>query len=720
MKNISLKITGIHCASCISNIEKSLKKHEGVKKAVVNFALEEASVDYDSSVLSESEILKIIEKAGYKAKAISDIKGQDQIIEHQHTNHEGIYAVKKGLNKFLLSLILTVLILVLAFFSDFDNKKIMMLILSMGVIYAGREFFKIGIPSLLRANPGMDTLVALGAGTAFLYSLYIVLFAGHKEVYFMDTGFIVTFILLGRYLEVRAKGKASEAIKKLLGLAPKIAHRVIGNNKIEDVSLEDVQIDDKLLIKPGEKLPVDGIIVAGQANIDESMITGESLPVEKTVGDKVIGATINSTQTFTMQAKQIGKNTILSRIIKLVQEAQMSKAPIQKLVDKISNYFVWGVLVIALIVFFAWLGTSHEAARALFYTITVLIIACPCALGLATPISIVVGTGRGASLGILIKNSESLEKIHKITVIVFDKTGTLTKGEPEVMDISGGDEILQIAYSLELNSEHPLAHAVVKKAEQNKLSANKINDFKSITGRGITASLKDKTYLLGNYALLKDNNIFLDDNEKDKVKQAEAKGQTVLMLAEGKNYLGFIAVADAVKENSGTAVAKLKVLGIKTIMLTGDNSLTAQAIAKKVGIDEVYARLMPNEKVDKIKELQKQGEFVAMVGDGINDAPALAQADVGIAMGTGTDVAVETGDVVLVKGDLEKAVEAINLSKATLKTIKQNLFWAFIYNSVGIPIAALGLLNPAISAVAMSFSSVSVVLNALRLKKAKL
>ena len=566
----------------------------------------------------------------------------------------------------------------------------------------------------------MDSLVALGITAAFLYSTYVVLFTEQQAEYFMDVGMIITFILLGRYLEAKAKGRASEAIRKLLQLSAKAAHRIIKHDKVQDVELTQVQIGDKLLVKPGEKVPTDGIIIEGQSAIDESMVTGESIPAAKGVGDKVIGATVNGTKVFIMKTEKIGRKTMLSQIVKMVQEAQMSKAPIQKIVDRVSNYFVWIVIAIAVLTLVVWLILSGDLSHALIYMVTVLIIACPCALGLATPISIIVGSGRGASAGILIRNSEALEKIHKISVIVFDKTGTLTKGKLEVMQISGRDDLLKIAHSLEVNSEHPLAQAVIKKAKQANLVAEKLEDFESLPGRGIKARLGGKNYLLGNYIFLKDQGIYLIDQEKNKIKAIEEQGQTVLMLAEDKKYLGFIAVADKIKDSSAQAIIQLKRLGIQTMMLTGDNLLTAQAIAKQLGIDKFQARLMPEDKVARIKELQSQGQFVAMVGDGINDAPALAQANVGLALGTGTDVAVEAGEVVLVKGDLMKAVEAIKLSQATLKNIRQNLFWAFIYNTVGVPIAALGFLNPAISAAAMAFSSISVVLNALRLKVIKL
>lgn len=732
-KKIQLTIKGMNCASCVNHIETDLNKLQGVKSAVVNFAMEQASVDYDENLLTEKDIIDTVKKAGYEAKNAEAMstnhshKGHDmhdhKMTSHDHSAHaaaESDKAVKARLIKFIVSASLSVLILVFSFVIKIPSGHFVMLLLALGVIYAGREFFKVGIPSLLRGRPDMDTLVALGISAAFLYSAYNVLFTDNTAEYFMDVGIISTFILFGRYLEARAKGKASEAIKKLLQMSAKVAHRLSNDGTIEDVSIDKLKSGDRLLVKPGEKIPVDGVIVEGSSTIDESMVTGESIPVDKNIKDKVIGATINTNKAFTMEATKVGKDTMLSHIIKMVQDAQMTKAPIQKLVDKVSNYFVWAVIIMALMTFTGWFALSGEAGRALIYMVAVLVVACPCALGLATPISIVVGSGRGASAGILIKNSEVLEKVHKVSAIVFDKTGTLTKGQPEVVDIYGGNEILPLAYSLEINSEHPLAQVVIKKAEADKVKADKVENFEAIAGRGIKAKINGQKYLLGNYALLKDNDLILTEKEKENIKAAESKGQTILMLADNNKYLGYIAVADKLKDSSKEAIKVLKRRNIKTIMLTGDNSLTAESIAKEVGIDEFYARLMPKDKVDKIKELQKQGEFVAMTGDGINDAPALAQADVGIAMGTGTDIAAEAGQLVLVKGDLLKAAEAIHLSEATLKNIKQNLFWAFIYNTIGIPIAAFGFLDPGFSAAAMAFSSVSVVLNALRLKRVKL
>lgn len=738
-KKIQVDIYGMTCASCVAHIEGDLNKKEGVKNARVNFALEAAEVEFDDAKVSVDDIVATVKKSGYKAvpKENNDHKevphGMHKMPDGtmmsagDHSAHaaaESEKAIKERLNKVIIAGVASVIILVLTFVIHLETGGILMMLLAILVLYAGRDFFKIGLPSLFKRRPDMDTLIALGTGAAFIYSAYVALYAPMQAEYFMDVGIIITFILLGRYLEARAKGKASEAIKKLLQLSAKVAHKVGENGELVDVPIEEVKIGDKLFVKPGEKVPVDGVIVEGSATIDESMVTGESIPVEKKTGDSVIGATLNKNQTFTMEAQKVGSDTLLAHIVKLVQEAQMSRAPIQKLVDTVSKYFVWAVLVIAVLTFSFWYFTGGNFALALIYTVTVLIIACPCALGLATPISIVVGTGRGATLGILIKNAESLEKMHKITAVAFDKTGTITKGQPEVQEwvlvSDQSTELLSIAYNLEVKSEHPLAKSIVDWCKTNNAKKElALVDVEAVTGRGIAGSLNGKHYRIGSINYLKENKVEIENNEKE-VEAYGQKGFTIIGFSEDSKFIGFFAVQDGVKETSVLAIAHLKKRGIKTIMLTGDNKTVAKEIAGQVGIDEVRAEVMPEDKVNIIKELQKKGEYVAMVGDGINDAPAIAQAQVGIAMGTGTDVAVETGDVVLVKGDLLKASESIALSEATLRNIKQNLFWAFIYNTVGIPIAAFGFLNPKISAGAMAFSSISVVLNALRLKKVKL
>jgi Cu+-exporting ATPase len=739
MESCNLKIKGMDCASCIIHVEKGLKDLDGVEEASMNFATESGTVKYDPEKVKVDDLLKAVKKAGYKAEV-----QEDHSMHHSHmTSHAGHDMSKMGedhsahaaaedtahirqrLIKFVVAAVLGAAVLALGFVWDVPNEMEIMMILTLVILaYSGREFFTRGIPNLLRGRPGMDTLVALGTGAAFLYSSYVTLFTEGTEEYFMDAAIITTFIILGRYLEARAKGSASAAIKKLLELSAKVAHRVKPDGNTEDIPIDQVQKGDLLRVKPGEKIPVDGLMTDGSASIDESMVTGESIPVDKETGNKVIGATINGNTVFTMKAEKIGSETMLAQIIKMVQEAQMSKAPIQKLVDVISGYFVWGVIAIATATFLIWmLAVGVEPSRALIITVAVLIIACPCALGLATPISIVVGSGKGATLGVLIKRSESLEKTHKISAIAFDKTGTITKGQPEVQEFKNLAEdekrTLSVALALEDHSEHPLAKSVVEYVSEKKdVPKPDVQNFEAITGKGVKGNIEGKTYHLGSSSYMKELGVLKDEAEK-LVSQWQEKGYTVLILADSEKVFGLFGVQDGVKETSKEAIKLLKKRNIRTVMLTGDNEKVAKHIAEEVGIDEVHAGVTPDKKKAIIEKLQKEGLFVAMVGDGINDSPALAQSDVGIAMGTGTDVAMETGDIVLVKGDLMKAVEAIELSRATLRNIKQNLFWAFGYNSIGIPVAAFGLLNPAFSAGAMALSSISVVLNALRLKTFK-
>ena len=730
-KTINLKIIGMTCASCVLHIENDLKGLEGVEDAVVNLPLKKGSVTFDPDKVSVSDILNSVKKSGYKAELIGKHEGHHGGGGHaeDHAGHAQVESKKHvhdRLIKFLVALFLSVIILTLGFVWKIEQGMEIMMILSFVIIlYSGREFFQRGIPDLLKGRPAMDTLVALGVGAAFLYSSYMALFTETHEEYFMDVAVIATFILFGRFLEAKAKGKASDAIRKLLQLSAKIAHRISKDGKIEDIPADQVKIDDLLRVKPGEKIPTDGIVIEGSPAVDESMVTGESIPIDKEGGDKVIGATINGNTSFTLKATKVGANTVLSQIIKLVQEAQMSKAPIQKLVDVVAGYFVWGVMTIAAITFLGWtIYNGGATTQALIHTVAVLIIACPCALGLATPISIVVGSGKGAQLGILIKKTESLEKAHKITAIAFDKTGTITKGDPEVQEFKTLDgtekQANEIALALEEHSEHPLAKSIVTYAKKLNVTnlELEVKDFKAITGLGVEGKIGTKTYHLGSGKYMEQLKV-LDENSKKEIDKMHDKGYTVLCLACDKGIFALYGVQDGIKESSKKAIELLHKRGIKTVMITGDNEKVANAIAKEVGIDEVHSGVTPDRKSEIIIDLQKQGHFVAMAGDGINDSPAIAKSDVGIAMGTGTDVAIETGDLVLVKGDLQKAVEAIELSRATLRNIKQNLFWAFIYNTIGIPLAAFGFLSPAFSAGAMAFSSVSVVLNALRLKRFK-
>ena len=732
-KTVSLKITGMTCASCVLHVENDLKDLDGVEDAVVNLPLKRGSVTFNPDKISKEDLIETIKKAGYEAEINDGRKDQHGEFKkvsgdpEDHTGHaqaETKTHVNERLIKLLVSAALSIVILILGFVWKVDFRmEVMMILALIVVLYSGREFFMRGIPDLLKGRPAMDTLVALGIGAAFLYSSYLTLFTEQIKEYFMDTAIITTFILLGRYLEAKAKGKASDAIRKLFELSAKVAHRISKDGKVEDIPADKVEKNDLLRVKPGEKIPTDGVIVDGSPAIDESMVTGESIPVDKEEGNKVIGATINGNTAFSMKATKVGANTVLSQIIKLVQEAQMGKAPIQKLVDKVAGYFVWGVITIAIVTFLGWTYFSEsELASALIPTVSVLIIACPCALGLATPISIVVGSGKGAELGILIKRTDSLEKAHKITAIAFDKTGTITKGHPEVMDYKNfagdKDENYKIAFALEEQSEHPLANSVIEFVRSLEVQGQdlKVKNFKAITGQGVNGEINGQVYHVGSRKYMESLKLLSSDIERE-IEDMYEKGFTVLCLADKEKVLGIFGVQDAVKESSKDAIKLLHKRNIKTVMLTGDNEKVAKAIAKDVGIDDVYSEVAPEKKTEIVKELQGKGEFVAMAGDGINDSPAIAQSDVGIAMGTGTDVAIETGDIVIVKGDLQKAVSAIELSRATLRNIKENLFWAFIYNSVGIPLAAFGFLNPAFSAGAMAFSSISVVLNALRLKR---
>ena len=724
------------CASCVLHIENDLKKINGVKEAVVNLPLKTGSVTFDPAKVTEKDILNAVKKAGYKAVVADGMHHGHDMGDHAgHAQMEDQAHVRERFRKLMVSFILSIIILSIAFIWRIDKGMEVMMVLSLIIIiYSGWDFFKRGIPDLLKGRPAMDTLVALGVGAAFLYSSYLTLFTMEEKEYFMDVAIITTFILLGRYLEARAKGKASDAIRKLLELSAKVAHKIGKNGKMVDIPTDQIKLNDLLRVKPGEKIPTDGVITDGYGAIDESMVTGESIPVDKGEGNKVIGATINGNTAFTIKATKIGSETMLSQIIKMVQDAQMHKAPIQKLVDVVAGYFVWGVIAIAFITFTGWTVMAGSASSALIPTVAVLIIACPCALGLATPISIVVGSGKGAQMGILIKRTESLEKAHKITAIAFDKTGTITKGQPEVQELKiiNGEKkhALALAHALENHSEHPLAKSIINFVEKSKIchkgkgselrkSKVEVKDFKAITGLGVKGKIDGDEYYFGSSRYMEELKT-LDKKNQTEISKMQDKGYTVLCLSDGKDVLALFGVQDGIKETSKEAIALLKKRHIKTVMLTGDNEKVANAIAKEVGIDEIYSGITPDKKTAIISKLQKEGYFVAMAGDGINDSPALAKADVGIAMGTGTDVAIETGDLVLVKGDIMKAVEAIELSRATLRNIKQNLFWAFIYNTIGIPLAAFGLLSPAFSAGAMAFSSVSVVLNALRLKRFKI
>lgn len=640
---------------------------------------------------------------------------------------------KKLRNLVIFGSLISIPTILLSFFLDIQNEGLILLLISLPVqFFAGLRFYKGTLDALKAKSANMDTLIATGTSAAWIYSAAAVLFPSiiKGELYFDVSVVIITLILLGKFLEESAKGRATAAIKKLMGLQPKAALVIRGNKELE-VSVDDVQVGDILLIKPGEKIPVDGEIIEGFSAIDEKMITGESIPVEKKVGDEVIGATINKSGLLKIKATKVGKDTVLQQIVKIVHEAMTSKAPIQKLADRVSSFFVPIVIVIAMTSTFIWFYLGSSAPFALTIFVTVLIIACPCALGIATPTAILVGAGLGAENGILIKGGEALEKAHKLTTVVFDKTGTLTKGEPSVTDVikigkvKTGD-VLRIASIAEKGSEHPIGGAIVKAAEEKESKIPEGKNHQTIAGKGIVAKYLNKEIVVGNRMLMKEKGISFEDFES-KLQELESEGKTPVLVAYGKDLIGIVAVADTLKQFSKEAIQKLKDMGLEVLMITGDNERTADAIAKQLGIDKVLANVLPGDKANEIKKLQAEGKVVAMVGDGINDAPALAQADVGIAIGSGTDVALETGNIVLIKDDLRDVVTSIDLSKYTVKKIKQNLFLAFIYNTAGIPIAAgllsifiTGfLLSPIIAGAAMAFSSASVVGNSLLMKRYK-
>ena len=751
-KKLELKIDGISCQACVAKIERKLSRTDGVEKALVNISNNMADIEYDEKEIKASEIMKIIEKLGYTPKRREDLKDKEEAIRAEKK-------LKSELTKSKIAIVLSLILMYISMSHMFGlpvphiiypvdhifNYVAIQFIIAVTVMIIGKRFYKVGFRQLFMLSPNMDSLVAVGTSSAFIYSLYISykIFADNNihlmhSLYYESAAMIIAFVMLGKYLETLSKGKASAAIKKLVNFQAKKAN-IIRNGEIVEIDINEVSKGDIVFIKPGEKIPVDGTIIEGHSTIDEAMITGESIPVEKLENDKVYSGSINKDGALKVVVNATEGETLISKIAKLVEDAQMTKAPIARLADKVSLIFVPTVIFIAIFAALLWwflikynvvsVSQNHfEFVLTIF--ISILIIACPCSLGLATPTAIMVGTGKGAELGILIKSGEALEKLNEIDTIVFDKTGTLTEGTPKVIDIVSidnvlsKDEILKIAASMEVNSEHPLGKAVYDEAKEKNVELYDVKKFLSISGRGVIGEIEEKKYLLGNKKLLLDNGI--SNLHEEEIHRYELEGKTTILLADEEKLIAFITLADVVRNESIKLIEKLKKENIKTYMLTGDNERTAKVIAKKLGIDDVIAEVSPEDKYKKVKDLQEQGRKVVMVGDGVNDSPALAQADVGMAIGSGTDIAIESADIVLMSKDIETILTAIRLSKATIKNIKENLFWAFFYNSCGIPIAGgllylfTGhLLNPMLAGLAMGLSSVSVVTNALRLKRFK-
>lgn len=738
-------IEGMSCASCAMTIENAVSKIPGVDKASVNLATEIMTVEANDSVTPEA-IAKVVDGVGYSARPRG--KSVEEELEEKNEKKEAhLREMKRNL---IVSAIFTVPLLFIAmadmvgipmpaFLSPMQSPvsyALIQLALVLPIVWIGRRFFVDGFKALSKGHPNMDSLVALGTSAAFLYSLYGTyhVLEGHAHfamnLYYESAGVILTLITLGKYFEDVSKGKTSMAIQTLVGLAPKMA-TVLRDGQEVEVPVEEVQVGDFIRVKPGEKVPVDGVVIEGNSTVDESMLTGESIPVSKSVGDEVIGASLNKTGSFILKATKIGKDTALSQIIQLVEQAQGSKAPIAKLADKVSGVFVPIVIVLALVSGLAWYFLGQESwVFALTITISVLVIACPCALGLATPTAIMVGTGKGAENGILLKSGEALEEANHVNMVVFDKTGTITNGTPVVTDVvtadsTDADALIRLAASLEVASEHPLGEAIVAKAKEQGAAFDEVTNFEAIPGFGIKGHVGETLVFLGNEKWMRENGL-ANVEMNDKANHFAEQGKTPLYIGYNDAVQGLIVVADTVKESSARAIQTLHEMGIQVAMMTGDHERTAQAIAAEVGIDRVFSEVLPQDKANYVSKLQEEGYIVAMVGDGINDAPALAQAQVGIAIGTGTDVAIESADAVLMKSDLMDVPAMLKLSRATIRNIKENLFWAFAYNVIGIPFA-MGvlhlfggpLLNPMIAGAAMSFSSVSVVLNALRLKRWK-
>lgn len=723
-EKVDLDVFGMTCAACSTRIEKVLNKQEGVSKASVNLTTESAAIEYNPGLVDVEALIKKIKNIGYDAKPKAENKEKQS-----HKEKE----LKRQKNKLIISAILSFPLLLTMFVHFFGwglpdifmNPWFQFALATPVQFIIGWQFYVGAYKNLRNGGANMDVLVALGTSAAYFYSLYEAFKTiGNTEymphLYFETSAVLITLIVFGKYLEMRAKSQTTNALSSLLNLQAKEA-RVIRNGEEIMIPASEVVVGDRIVVKPGEKIPVDGIVVKGRTSVDESMITGESIPIEKEVNASLIGSTINKNGSIEMEATKVGKDTALASIVKVVEEAQGSKAPIQRLADIISGYFVPIVVVIAILTFIVWIAFVQpgQIEPALVSAIAVLVIACPCALGLATPTSIMVGTGKAAESGILFKGGEHLERTHQLEAIVLDKTGTITKGKPEVTDFTGDNETLQLLASAEKGSEHPLAGAIVAHATEKDIDFVEVDEFDAIPGHGIEARLAGKQVLVGNRKLMQDHQVDVGGAEQELVNY-EVEGKTAMLIAIDGKYRGIVAVADTIKETAPEAIKQLKEQGLEVIMLTGDNERTAQAIAKQVGIDKVIAGVLPEEKADKIKEIQSKGKKVAMVGDGVNDAPALVTADIGIAIGTGTEVAIEAADLTILGGELLLIPKAIKISHATIKNIRQNLFWAFGYNTAGIPVAAVGLLAPWVAGAAMALSSVSVVSNSLRLKRVKL
>ncbi|MGG3402894.1 copper-translocating P-type ATPase [Bacillus cereus] len=726
-------VSGMTCAACANRVEKRLNKLEGVNEATVNFALESATVDFNPDEINVNEMKSAITKLGYKLEVKSD--EQDGSTDHR------LQEIERQKKKFIISFILSFPLL-WAMVSHFSftsfiylpdmlmNPWVQLALATPVQFIIGGQFYVGAYKALRNKSANMDVLVALGTSAAYFYSVYLSIQSiGSSEhmtdLYFETSAVLITLIILGKLFEAKAKGRSSEAIKKLMGLQAKTATVVRDGTEMK-ILIEEVVAGDIVYVKPGEKIPVDGEIVEGKSAIDESMLTGESIPVDKTIGDVVIGSTMNKNGFLKVKATKVGRDTALAQIIKVVEEAQGSKAPIQRVADQISGIFVPVVVVIAIITFAVWMifVTPGDFGGALEKMIAVLVIACPCALGLATPTSIMAGSGRSAEYGILFKGGEHLEATHRLDTVILDKTGTVTNGKPVLTDVIVADgfheeEMLRLVGAAEKNSEHPLAEGIVEGIKEKKINISSSETFEAIHGFGIESVVEGKQLLIGTRRLMKKFNIDIEEISKS-MEELEREGKTAMLIAINKEYAGIVAVADTVKDTSKAAITRLKKMGLDVVMITGDNTQTAQAIAGQVGIEHVIAEVLPEGKAEEVKKLQVQGKKVAMVGDGINDAPALATADIGMAIGTGTDVAMEAADITLIRGDLNSIADAIFMSKMTIRNIKQNLFWALAYNGLGIPIAALGFLAPWVAGAAMAFSSVSVVLNALRLQRVKL